>query len=307
MMRVLWLLLCVLAVAACTRPEQVTVAEAGGQKIRMRHLLQEAALARSRGEPLDDPRTDTLARFYNAATDKLVDQFLLAQEAERRGLRIPSSLVDAEVERLRGESPDRWRAVLSTYHMTEGELRDRIRTALLVERLAETLAEGIRVTDREIRAYYFENRSRFRKPGTARLLTFWVRPEAGERLARDLRGGRPTAQLVDAYRARILELEVREDRVTSVLEREALRSQRGRVLGPYRVGEQAVVARVLAVEPARQMEFSEARVQVEAAMLTQRRRQVMIDLARELRQRRGYRIFFRFRGVPPQAYPVASR
>jgi hypothetical protein len=67
------------------------------------------------------------------------------------------------------------------------------------------------------------------------------------------------------------------------------------------------VARVLAVEPARQMEFSEARVQVEAAMLTQRRRQVMIDLARELRQRRGYRIFFRFRGVPPQAYPVASR
>ncbi|GBD29323.1 Chaperone SurA [bacterium HR32] len=308
-MRKSWLVVCVtLALSACTRAEDVVVAEAGGHKIRMRHLLQEAAVARARGEALDDPHSQTLARFYNAATEALIDQILLAREAERRGLKVPDSLVDAEMNRLRGEqSTEQWRRVLASYHMSEADLRDRLLRGLLIERLREELAREVRVSETDVRSYYRENAHLLKKPARARLLTLWMPRQAADAVARRWRAGAPIRELQASYRARVLELQLTEDDASFPGRTEVLRSRPGEVLGPFLAAGEAIVVKVLSVDPARPMTFQEARSLVEQRLVDGKVSAALARLARDLRSRHGFRIFFRFRGTPPpEAYPVGS-
>lgn len=108
-----------------------------------------------------------------------------------------------------------------------------------------------------------------------------------------------------AYRARVVEVEVTEGEAVAPLERDALAGRPGQALGPYSAGNHAALARVLAVQPGRPLEFREARAQVEQRLLELRRRSAVSNLVRDLRARYGYRVLFRFRGTPPpRAYPM---
>ncbi len=287
--------------SACSDPERRVVAEAGGQRIYFRHLLQEAALARSRGVALDNPRTDTLARFYNQAVQRLVDEFLLAQEAERRGLRVPDSLLQAEVERFRAAhaSGQDFERVLASYHMTEREFRDTLRRRLLVEQLAESLASGIRVSEAEVRAHYARFRTRYRVPARATLEVVWVSRTAADRALGLLRGGASAETTAKAVGGRSDRVEVVEGQFAPTVEAQVLGAGAGQVVGPFPFGSAAMVARVARVVPGRLKPFREARGDVEAELLRSKQEEALSRLARQLRHQRGYAIFVTFSGMPP--------
>ncbi|MDQ7850222.1 MAG: peptidylprolyl isomerase [Armatimonadota bacterium] len=295
------LLLAVAALSACRNPEQQVVAWAGGQPIYFRHLLQEAALARARGVALDSPSSDKLARFYNRTVERLVDEFLLAQEAERRGLRVPESLLETEVQRFRSAhaSGRDYERVLASYHLTEQEFKHLLRRRFLVERLAEVVGSRVEVSLSEVRAYYTRTRAQYRVPARGTLDAVWVSRAASDRALDLLRRGASAAATAVAVGGRSERLEVVEGQFNGAVEAAVFRSAPGAIVGPFALGSVVLVARVRELAPGRLKSFREARGEVEAEVLRQKQEQALGQLARKLRREQGYKILVVFSGTPP--------
>jgi peptidyl-prolyl cis-trans isomerase C len=91
------------------------------------------------------------------AADYLIEQVLLAQEAEKRGIAASDSLVDQRLGRWEGQFPDptvRDQA-LAERGMTREQLREEFRRDLLVQALVRTaVADTVQVPDADVPAYY---------------------------------------------------------------------------------------------------------------------------------------------------------
>jgi parvulin-like peptidyl-prolyl isomerase len=98
----------------------------------------------------------------------LVDRALIADEVERRGIRIPAGrLSDAERRTIAAFGGDeRYDAYLADHQLTRAEYRDVVRSELLAEALRADLARGVTVPESDVRAYYARHRDdpAFRRP-----------------------------------------------------------------------------------------------------------------------------------------------
>ncbi|HWO70188.1 MAG TPA: peptidylprolyl isomerase [Actinomycetota bacterium] len=96
----------------------------------------------------------------------LVDDVLIREEAERRGIRIGPGEVALAVERIRAGlgGPAAFERWLEERGMDLAELERRVGLNLLGARVYQAVTEGVTVTPEEVRAYYREHREEF---GTA--------------------------------------------------------------------------------------------------------------------------------------------
>lgn len=288
--------LAVLALSACSGGKGAVVAEAGGEPVYEREVLQEEAIARATGALWDAPDSPGLMKFYDRTVRELADRRLLRQEAERRGLKVPDDYVEAEVQRVRAEAggPEGFRRLLERYRMTEAELRSRIREVKLVDLLRLEVARSVRVTEADARRYYQEHLDRFSTPARARLrLLVFGRQEAAEAARRDIERGRRTFRDLAAYRLGLdpeAYYEVVKGQENPELEHLAFTSPAGRVQGPVRVGSLWAVYRVERVFPPAAKPFSEVREQVFQQAHEHLTRRAWEDLLQRLRRERGVRI-----------------
>lgn len=101
------------------------------------------------------------------ALERMILHELIYQDAVRRGLRVPSSQVEAELARMRQRfrTPEAFARSLEKRRLTMEELRALVRRNLLVaEAVRRDITARSRVSDEEVRAYYRKNQARYSQP-----------------------------------------------------------------------------------------------------------------------------------------------
>jgi parvulin-like peptidyl-prolyl isomerase len=114
---------------------------------------------------------DAYRRYRGEAIDQLVDDELLWQEAVRRGMTATAKQVDATVAEARGRYPDgdEFARRLARAGLSEATYPEHARRQASIQNLLERkVLKGVRVTDREVHAWYVENPARFTTPEEVR-------------------------------------------------------------------------------------------------------------------------------------------
>lgn len=149
------------------------------------------------------------------ALEELVDRELLWQEARRLKLVAPSRDVDAAMATFREKLPDpaRRRNLLEAGGFTEEGYAEHVRRELSIRRLVEKeIAPKVKVSRRDVHAYYEEHADRFTEPAAVRARHVLVkvapgapperRADARERIeavAAAARGGADFAELARSH------------------------------------------------------------------------------------------------------------
>lgn len=113
-----------------------------------------------------------LELLREGVVSELIDRALIAQEAERRGLRIePEKLAEAErqaITQLGGEQ--KFGEYLKENRLTREEYREVVKSQVAAEMLRAALRGDVKVSDEEVRAFYEAHRddADFQKPERVR-------------------------------------------------------------------------------------------------------------------------------------------
>lgn len=112
-------------------------------------------------------QSEKINTYRRQALERMILHELIYQDAVRRGLRVPSSQVEAEIARTRQRFRTReaFERSLEKRGLTMEELRALVRRNLLVaEAVRRDITARSRVSDEEVRRYYRKTAARFRQP-----------------------------------------------------------------------------------------------------------------------------------------------
>jgi peptidyl-prolyl cis-trans isomerase C len=132
------------------------LAKVGERPISLAEVDVLCSYWKSSGTP-QAKNAQTKRELQLAALNSLIDQAVLAQEAEKRGVVVPDSVVDGMVNRWEGQFADATQRAqkLAEKGLTEAGVREKFRQDLLVRNFVETsVVDTIQVPDAEIPAYY---------------------------------------------------------------------------------------------------------------------------------------------------------
>ncbi|MBM3318584.1 MAG: peptidylprolyl isomerase [Candidatus Eisenbacteria bacterium] len=145
------------------RPEAV-VARVDGRTIALGEVdaiaRAWAGAAAQQGGPVDSRRV-----MQSRAMESMIDQLVLAREAERRRISVPDSLVDQMVASWERQfpTPEMRQQRLAESQMTMETMREKMRTDALVQRFVqEVVQDTLQVRDDELQAYYDGHPDQFR-------------------------------------------------------------------------------------------------------------------------------------------------
>lgn len=115
-----------------------------------------------------DPKSPEWERVVSGIRNSIVGQqvnnLLLFQEAVSQGLSVPDERVDAQVNLLRAQVGEKnFASALKQKGITEGDLREDIRTQIAAEEFLNGFIRDIIVKGREARDFYEKNRGRFER------------------------------------------------------------------------------------------------------------------------------------------------
>lgn len=144
-----------------------------------------------------------LIDFKSRILDNLINQKLIAQAAEEKGVEVTDADVDKQIEQLRAGFSDeeQFTAALESAGMTEESLGTQVRDQLLTQKLIETLTSDITATDEEVKAYYDNNESQFFQQEAKRSSHILFKPEdkaKAEEVLKQLNDGGDFAALAKA-------------------------------------------------------------------------------------------------------------
>lgn len=102
-----------------------------------------------------------LDQLREAIVSELIDRTLIAEEAERRGLTIPSDkMAEAERKAIADLGGDQsYNSYLAEHRLTRDEYRNTLTTQLYGDMIRNELKKALTVSDDEIKAYYDAHRS----------------------------------------------------------------------------------------------------------------------------------------------------
>jgi parvulin-like peptidyl-prolyl isomerase len=122
--------------------------------------LYEMYLKNGREELGLDPKTEEgrkkIEQLQEGIVSELIDRTLVAEDAERRGLKIqPEKMAEAEQRTIQQFGGDeKYDAYLSEHHLTRDDYREVIKSELYGELVREDLSKNLSVTDEEVKKYY---------------------------------------------------------------------------------------------------------------------------------------------------------
>ncbi len=133
-----------------------------------------------------------------------IDQLLVTQAAEERGIDVSESDVDEYIDEIRSSFPDEedFQAQLEASGVTEEDLRRQAHDQLLVEQLVDEVSGDIEITDEDIQEYYEENISQFEKEAAKRpahILISEEETETAEQVLEEIRDGADFAAMAEQY------------------------------------------------------------------------------------------------------------
>ena len=119
-----------------------------------------------------------LLDFKQRLLDNLINQKLIEQAAQQKGISVSDADIQKQIDQLRSGFKDQtqFEAALKSAGMTLDTLKDQIKQQLVTNKLMDALAASQTVTASEIQAYYDKNRSEFAQKAQKRASHILFKP-----------------------------------------------------------------------------------------------------------------------------------
>lgn len=142
--------------------------------------------------------------FKQRLLDNLINQKLVEQAAKEKGIKITDADVDKQIEQLKSGFKDdaQFEQALKTAGMSVDQLKTQIRDQLLTQKLIESLAADIKVTEAEVKAYYDKNKAQFFQKEAKKASHILFKPDdkkTAEKVLAELKAGGDFAALAKQY------------------------------------------------------------------------------------------------------------
>ncbi len=142
--------------------------------------------------------------FKRRLLENMIDNVLVRQAAEERGITVTDEELDAQIDELKSGFPseDDFNTALADANLTMDDLRDQLREQLATQRLMEELMGDTEVTEAEVSEYYEGNQAQFAEQAATRASHILFEPEdraTAEQVLGEIRGGADFAELAQEY------------------------------------------------------------------------------------------------------------
>jgi len=118
----------------------------------------------------------------NQAVQFLVQREQFEQEAESLDVEITEKQVDARLEQIQkqyfGGDKKKYEAQLKEQGLSDVQVRNDIRAQIVSEKIFEEVTRGVKVTDKQVAAYYNENKAQYSQPQSREVRHILVKTRA---------------------------------------------------------------------------------------------------------------------------------
>jgi peptidyl-prolyl cis-trans isomerase C len=157
-----------LSMAGENRAAKEKVAVVNGSGIYKDDLDREINLARQRllssGKSLSDSE---LAELRKGVLENLIDQELLYQQSQKRGIKLDDAAVQAQLTKIKERFPteEAFKSTMRKMGLSESIIEFQLERGMAIKKLIETeFAEEATVSEKEAKSYYDRHPDFFRKP-----------------------------------------------------------------------------------------------------------------------------------------------
>jgi foldase protein PrsA len=154
--------------------------------------------------PFPKPGTTEYEQLKGQAVTFLIQRAEFEQEADSMGIKVTDDEVDKRIEQLKkqfyGGSDERYRKTLKQQGLTEDQAKEEVRAQLVSEELFKKVTSDVKISDKEVKAYYASHKSQYGQPQTREVRHILVQKKAlADQLYAQLRAGANFAKLAKKY------------------------------------------------------------------------------------------------------------
>jgi parvulin-like peptidyl-prolyl isomerase len=168
-------------------------------------LLSQAERSyKAQKRPFPKPGSAAYTTLKNQAVQFLVQRAEYRQKADDLGISISSKDVDKRLDQIKrqyfGGNEKKYRSQLQKQGLSEEQVRKDVEAQLVSERLFNKVTAGVKVSDRDVSAYYRAHRDQYGQPATREVRHILVPSRSqAERLYAQLKGGASFAVLAKRF------------------------------------------------------------------------------------------------------------
>lgn len=263
--------------------------------------------------------TPEYATLRNQAVAFLVQRVQFEQQAEELGVEVTEKQVADRLAQIKkqyfGGDEKKYVAQLRQQGLSEGQVKRDIRAQLLQEALFKKVTEGVRVSEREVEAYYGKNKGQYGQPESREVRHILVASRAkAQRLYAQLKGGADFAALARRHstdpgsKDQGGKLTVSKGQTVPEFDRTAFLLPRGSLSRPVKTqyGWHLIEA-VSAVRPAKTTPLSEVRESIRQQLLQTKRNERMTSWVEETKKEYADETRYQVGFAPPETTSDTGR
>jgi len=134
----------------------------------------------------------------------LVQREEFSQKAKQLGVDVTQKQIDARLKQIKKQffsgSDKKYQAQLKQQRLTEADVRDSIETQLISEGLFQKVTKDVKVSDKDVKAYYDQHPEQYSQPATRDVRHILVKDKAlADKLYAQIKGGANFAALAKKY------------------------------------------------------------------------------------------------------------
>ena len=134
----------------------------------------------------------------------LVEQKEWELEGESMGINVTDQEIETQLEQAKQQNgltdEQKYQAALVKLGLTDAQVRDRLRTQILTNKIYEAVTKKVTVTDADIQAYYDKNATQYQQPASRDVRHILVKTEAqAQKLHDQIQAGADFATLAKKY------------------------------------------------------------------------------------------------------------
>jgi parvulin-like peptidyl-prolyl isomerase len=286
---VLSLISCSKKPAAVVNDEEISIDDF------QRQLGQRMEAHKAQGIPVNEEA------LKNAVIEEMIGKKLLLQAAREKNITISDTELKSALEEIKARlGEQKIQEALRRWNLTEQQYRQMVKEELIIEKYISQLVPEDSIKEEEMKKYYNESPKPFIKPARVQVRIIQVDTEKEAR------------ELYDEWKRSNMEFDEFAEKVSregravvtqygwiqptffSDAIRDALEElKEGEVGGPYRGKGGYYILRVKKREPERVMSYEEAKDQIKALLLRQRREATKVHLITERKKKSKIQVYVR--------------
>ncbi len=175
------LTLCGFVYAADELRESKVLAEVNGEAITQGDLDIAIEKQLPRAFYHKEVSQEKIKEIEKTAFEDIINEMLFSQEAKAQGIKAEKSEVKARFEKIEKQYPSKkeFKEALKKYKVSKGDIEDRLKKDLLIEKLIEKETKTV-LTDKELEDYYNKNTEKFREPEAVGIRDIFIKYNMSE-------------------------------------------------------------------------------------------------------------------------------